>query len=76
MDFEIYESIEGRKRRFVVSESLEMFSKSNMVDYACKYFHVAGNHVVLNTSFLLPGVYLLTYLDAENRKITKKIVKQ
>ena len=42
----------------------------------CKYFHVAGNHVVLNTSFLLPGVYLLTYLDAENRKITKKIVKQ
>ena len=38
--------------------------------------HVTEKHVTLNVSFLPPGVYLLTYWDAENRKITKKIVKQ
>lgn len=66
MDFEIYESIEGRKRRFVVSESLEMFSKSNMVDYACKYFHVAPNRLVLTTGYVLNNQ--LYWIYPKNKK--------
>lgn len=37
---------------------------------------VTEKHVIVNVSALPTGVYLLTYLDAENRKITNKIVKQ
>jgi hypothetical protein len=31
---------------------------------------------VLNIGNLPPGVYMLTFMDQQNRKITKKIVKQ
>ena len=48
----------------------------DLVGRVHKWFQVTENHVIMDVSFLSSGVYLLTYLDENNRKITKKIVKQ
>lgn len=42
----------------------------------CFHTNVTMPTEYLNISSLLPGVYMLTFIDQQNRKITKKIIKQ
>ena len=48
----------------------------DMVGRVCRLFPVNDRKTVLDMSALPQGVYTLTFTDRENRKITKKIVKQ
>lgn len=42
----------------------------------CLLQTITGNHTTISLQPLSPGMYLLTYVDGENRKITKKFVKE
>ena len=48
----------------------------DIVGRVCRLFSVNDRKTVLDMSALPQGVYTLTFTDRENRKITKKIVKQ
>ena len=42
----------------------------------CLHQAITGNHSTISLESLSSGMYLLTYMDKENRKITKKFVKE
>ena len=48
----------------------------DMVGRVCRLFSVNDRKTVMDMSVLPQGVYMLTFTDRQNRKITKKIVKQ
>ncbi len=48
----------------------------DMVGRVCRQFSVNDKKTVLDMAALPQGVYMLTFTDRQNRKITKKIVKQ
>lgn len=48
----------------------------DIVGRVCRQFPVNDKKTVLDMSALPQGVYSLTFTDRQNRKITKKIVKQ
>ena len=48
----------------------------DMVGRVCYNASVSGNNTTLDLSSLPQGIYLLTYVDNMNRKITKKIIKK
>lgn len=48
----------------------------DLVGRVCCQFLVNGKKTALDVSALPQGVYMLTFIDQQNRKITKKIVKQ
>ena len=48
----------------------------DMVGRVCRQFSVNDKKTTLELSSLPQGAYMLTFIDQQNRKITKKIVKQ
>ena len=48
----------------------------DIVGRVCRQFSVNDKKTALDLSSLPQGVYMLTFIDQQNRKITKKIVKQ
>jgi hypothetical protein len=48
----------------------------DVVGRVCRQFSVNDKKTVLDVSALPQGVYMFTFIDQHNRKITKKIVKQ
>lgn len=48
----------------------------DIVGRVCRLFSVNDKKTVLDVSVLPQGVYMLTFIDQRNRRITKKFVKQ
>lgn len=69
--FEIYQSTEGRKKTYIVSERIVGSAAEQLREYAIKHFKSLADHIEIKVGYIWDG---MLYLEDPHKRDKKKVL--